>query len=109
HKYNKKIRGKMRNLEEEVINAMEFCDKCGSLMKPVREDKISYLVCINCDKKVKLTKTKSKDYTITRKIEHTEKEKLEVTEVKKQKALSDEEREELEDSYGDMLEQMEID
>ncbi|NHJ84299.1 MAG: hypothetical protein FK734_02480 [Asgard group archaeon] len=88
---------------------MEFCDKCGSLMKPVREDKGSYLVCSSCGKKVKLTKTKSQDYTLTRKIEHSEKEKLEVTEVKKQRALTDEEREELEDSYGDMLEQMEYD
>lgn len=78
-------------------------------MKPVREEKASYLVCSNCDKKIKLTKTKSQDYRITRKIEHTPKEKLEVTEIKRLRALTDEEREELEDSYGDMLEQMEVD
>lgn len=88
---------------------MEFCDKCGSLMKPLREEKAAYLVCTSCGKKTKLTKSKSKDYTITRKIEHSEKEKLEVTEIKKRRNLTEEEREELEDSYGDMLEQMEID
>ena len=78
-------------------------------MKPVREEKAAFLVCPNCEKKVKLTKTKSKDYTITRQIEHSPKEKLEVTEIRKARALTDEEREELEDSYGDMLEQMDID
>ncbi|MBN1329626.1 MAG: hypothetical protein JXA54_09150 [Candidatus Heimdallarchaeota archaeon] len=88
---------------------MEFCDKCGNLMKPMRDETGSYIVCNVCGKKTKLTKIKSKDYTITRKIEHTPKEKLEVTEVKKREALSDEEREELEDYYGDMLEQMEYD
>jgi DNA-directed RNA polymerase subunit M len=88
---------------------MEFCEKCGSLMKPTREEKSAFLVCSSCGKKVKLTKSKSKAYTITRKIEHTPAEKLEVTELKKARALTDEEREELEDSYGDMLEQMEYD
>jgi len=88
---------------------MEFCEKCGSLMKPTREEKLSFLVCSSCGKKVKLTKSKSKDYTITRKIKHSPADKLEVIEVKKAKALTDEEREELEDSYGDMLEQMETD
>ena len=88
---------------------MQFCDKCGNMLKPVREEKGTYLVCPSCGKKGKLTKTKSKDYRLVQKIEHSEKEKLEVTEVKKMRALTDEEREELEDSYGDMLEQMEID
>ncbi len=88
---------------------MEFCEKCGSLMKPTREEKLSFLVCSSCGKKVKLTKSKSKDYTITRKIKHSPADKLEVIEVKKAKALTDEEREELEDSYGDMLEQMDYD
>ncbi|NHJ47482.1 MAG: hypothetical protein FK733_06830 [Asgard group archaeon] len=88
---------------------MEFCEKCGNLMKPVRDEKGSFLVCSTCDKKVKLTKSKSKNYTIKRKIEHKENEKLEVTEIKKTRALTAEEREELEDSYGDMLEQMDYD
>lgn len=88
---------------------MEFCEKCGSLMKPNREEKSAFLVCSSCGKKVKLTKSKSKAYTITTKIEHTPAEKLEVIEVKKARALTDEEREELEDSYGDMLEQMDYD
>jgi DNA-directed RNA polymerase subunit M len=92
-----------------VIAKMEFCEKCGSLMKPTKEDKGSFLVCSSCGKKVKLTKTKSKAYTLTRKIEHKENEKLEVTEIRKTRALTDEEREELEDSYGDMLEQMDYD
>ena len=52
---------------------------------------------------------KNSYYTITRQIEHSPKEKLEVTEIRKIRALTDEEREELEDSYGDMLEQMDID
>jgi len=88
---------------------MEFCEKCGSMLKPVKEEKGTILVCPKCGPKGKLTKTKSKDYTIVRKIPHTEKEKLEVTEFKKLRELSEEEREELEDSYGDMLEQMDID
>lgn len=88
---------------------MEFCEKCDSLMKPTKENKSTFLVCANCSKKVKLTKAKSKDYTLTRKIKHSHAEKLEVTEVKKVRALTAEEREELEDSYGDMLEQMDYD
>jgi len=67
------------------------------------------LVCPKCGPKGKLTKTTQKSYTIIRKIPHTEKEKLEVTEMKKLRSLTDEEREELEDSYGDMLEQMDVD
>ncbi|MHA1504717.1 MAG: hypothetical protein ACTSPT_05950, partial [Candidatus Heimdallarchaeota archaeon] len=80
------------------------------------------LVCPKCGPKGKLTKTAQKSYTIirkiphtekekleVRKIPHTEKEKLEVTEMKKLRSLTDEEREELEDSYGDMLEQMDVD
>ena len=78
-------------------------------MKPTRDEKSALLVCSSCGKKEKLTKSKSKAYTITRKIEHTPAEKLEVIEIKKTRALTDEEREELEDSYGDMLEQMEYD
>lgn len=88
---------------------MEFCDKCGNLLKPVKEEKGAYLYCNSCDKKIKLTKSKSKNYTLTQKIEHSEKEKLEITEIKKRRKLTEEEREELEDSYGDMLEQMEYD
>ena len=78
-------------------------------MKPIREEKASYLVCSNCGKKIKVSKTKTKAYTITRKIEHSPKERLEVTEIRPRRALTDEEREELEDSYGDMLEQMDVD
>ncbi|MHA1126228.1 MAG: hypothetical protein ACTSO7_00060 [Candidatus Heimdallarchaeota archaeon] len=88
---------------------MEFCDKCGSMLKPVREEKTTMLVCPKCGPKAKMTKSKSKSYTIIRKIPHTEKEKLEVTEMRKLRTLTDEEREELEDSYGDMLEQMDVD
>ncbi|MBK5112320.1 MAG: hypothetical protein KGD59_10245 [Candidatus Heimdallarchaeota archaeon] len=88
---------------------MEFCEKCGNLMKPIRDEKSALLVCSSCGKKEKLTKSKQKDYTITRKIEHSPAEKLEVTEIRKLRTLTDEEREELEDSYGDMLEQMEYD
>ncbi|MHA1213134.1 MAG: hypothetical protein ACTSSH_11805 [Candidatus Heimdallarchaeota archaeon] len=88
---------------------MEFCEKCGSLMKPTHEEKTSFLVCNSCGKKIKLTKSKSKAYTLTRKIDHPPNEKLEVTEIRKKRSLTPEEREELEDSYGDMLEQMETD
>lgn len=88
---------------------MEFCDKCGSMLKPVRDEKTTMLVCPKCGPKGKMTKTKQKNYTIIRKIPHSEKEKLEVTEMRKLRALTDEEREELEDSYGDMLEQMDVD
>lgn len=88
---------------------LEFCEKCSNLMKPIREDKVSYLVCSNCNHKIKVSKKKTKDYTITRKIKHSPKDKLEVTEKRPIRALTDEEREELEDSYGDMLEQMDID
>ncbi|MBD3190906.1 MAG: hypothetical protein GF308_09695 [Candidatus Heimdallarchaeota archaeon] len=86
---------------------MEFCETCGSLLKPVKEDDKVFLYCAKCDKKVELTK--SDDYKLKRKIEHSPRERLEITEVKKRRALTDEEREELEDYYGDMLEQMEID
>lgn len=95
--------------KEEVKCKMEFCEKCSNLMKPIREDKVSYLVCSNCDNKVKVSKTKTKAYTITREIKHSPKDKLEVTEARPLRALTDEEREELEDSYGDMLEQMDVD
>ncbi len=88
---------------------MEFCDKCGSLMKPVKEEKGAFLVCGSCGKKIKLTKSKSQSYKLTQRIPHTEKEKLEVTEIRKIPQLSEEEREELEDYYGDMLEQMDYD
>ncbi|MFX1538559.1 MAG: hypothetical protein ACFFDI_30580 [Promethearchaeota archaeon] len=85
---------------------MEFCESCGSMLKPVREEKETYLLCSKCGKKYKLTK--SEGYKIVRKIDHPPSDRFEVTELKKRRALTDEEREELEDYYGDMLEQMEV-
>ncbi|MEA2071037.1 MAG: hypothetical protein U9O98_07075 [Asgard group archaeon] len=86
---------------------MEFCTKCGNLLRPVKEVDKTYLLCPNCGKKHKLSK--KNDYTIVRTIEHNEGEKLEVTEIRRRRALTEEEREELEDSYGDLLEQMDVD
>jgi DNA-directed RNA polymerase subunit M/transcription elongation factor TFIIS len=85
---------------------MEFCEKCRNMLVPVKEEKTTYLMCNNCGKKTKISK--STDYKIVRKIEHKPSEKLEVTELKKRRKLTDEEREELEDSYGDMLELMDV-
>lgn len=45
---------------------MEYCDKCGSVMFPKKEDGEKYLVCRNCGEKKKL---KGEEFKVTKKHE----------------------------------------
>ncbi|MDF1538486.1 MAG: hypothetical protein P1Q69_06250 [Candidatus Thorarchaeota archaeon] len=56
---------------------MEFCDKCGAMMLPVKEDNKSLLRCRECS----WTKPmKEEKYTVEFRVKHSPKEKIVIVE-----------------------------
>ncbi len=86
---------------------MEFCPKCGGLMRPERKGRRTYLVCKNGDYK-KLSKD-SVGYTLTERVDETKRRDTVIVEEepkvpKKRKEELEAEREE---TYSSFLEQLE--
>jgi DNA-directed RNA polymerase subunit M/transcription elongation factor TFIIS len=49
---------------------VEFCEKCGGLMRPSKEGKKIFLICKSCGRKVQLNDIDIKSYTSSKKIDH---------------------------------------
>lgn len=86
---------------------MEFCPKCGGLLRPEKIKKKTYLVCKNGDYK-KLSK-KSTDYTLTQKVDENKRRDMVIVEEEpKLKKKKEEELEaEREETYDIFLEHFE--
>ena len=56
---------------------MEFCEKCGALMLPVKKEKKSILKCRDCGHEKPM---KKKGYTVEYRIKHSPREKIVVVE-----------------------------
>ncbi len=87
---------------------VEFCPKCGGLLRPVKKGRKTYLVCKNGDYK-KVFKKKSTGYTLTEKVDETKRRDTVIVEEepkgpKKRKEELEAEREE---TYASFLEQFE--
>ncbi len=84
---------------------MEFCPKCGGLLRPEKKGKKTYLLCKTGDYK-KLYK-KSAGYTLTEKVDETKRRDTVIVEdeVKVPKKRKDELESEREETYDSFLEQ----
>lgn len=49
---------------------VEFCEKCGGLMRPSNEGNKRFLICKSCGRKVPLNDKAIKSYTSSKKIDH---------------------------------------
>jgi DNA-directed RNA polymerase subunit M/transcription elongation factor TFIIS len=49
---------------------VEFCEKCGGLMRPSKEGEQNFLVCKSCENKVPVNKKVKESYTSSKKINH---------------------------------------
>ena len=86
---------------------MEFCPKCGGLLRPEKKGGKTYLICKNGDYK-KLYK-KSAGYTLTQKVDETKRRDTVIVEgePKIPKKRKDELEAEREETYSSFLEQLE--
>ncbi len=85
---------------------MEFCPKCGGLLRPEKKGKKTYLTCKKGDYK-KLYK-KSAGYTLTEKVDEAKRRDTVIVEAepKTQKKKADELEAEREETYAGFLENL---
>jgi DNA-directed RNA polymerase subunit M/transcription elongation factor TFIIS len=51
---------------------LEFCEKCGSMMRPSKESKDKILICSLCNNVVKVSEEIKDSYTFHKEIDHQE-------------------------------------
>ncbi len=60
------------NRFKEVMEILEFCDKCGSMMLPSKNDEINVLECILCKNKKPISKQIRESYKFHKEIDQEE-------------------------------------
>ncbi len=84
---------------------MQFCDKCGKLLKPKKDKKGMKLVCLKCG--YQKTGGKENTYKLIREVKHSPREEVITVTTPLKKKREGMEEEEREESYKQVLEFME--